>query len=208
MKVFGHPMSTCTRKILFTLAEKGHEAEFVMVDFAKGEHKQEPHLSRQPFGVVPAFEDDGQMFYESRAVIRYLDAKLSGPKLTPSDLRAFGLMEQWISVESSYFTPPCMKAVLEVMFAPMRGAQPNQEVITKALADTEKPLDVINKALEGQEYLAGQFSLADIDWAPYMEYFVKTGGADLVGSRKNVAAWWARLSARPGWQRAIGASRG
>lgn len=207
MKVFGHPMSTCVRKVLFTLAEKGHEAEFVMVDLMKGEQKQPDHLARQPFGVVPALEDEGQIFYESRAIIRYLDAKLSGPKLTPSDHRAYGLMEQWISVESSYFTPACMKAVMEAMFVPMRGGQPNQDVIKKALADTEKPLDVIDKALEGQEYLAGQFSLADIDWAPYMEYFVKAGGADLVGGRKNVAAWWSRLSARPGWQRAIGASR-
>ena len=32
MKLYGHPMSTCTRKVMTTLAEKGHEAEFVLVD--------------------------------------------------------------------------------------------------------------------------------------------------------------------------------
>ena len=54
MKVFGHPMSTCTRKVLTVLAEKGQKFDFVLVDLSKGEHKQAEHLDRQPFGVVPA----------------------------------------------------------------------------------------------------------------------------------------------------------
>lgn len=204
MKVFGHPMSTCTRKVLAVLAEKGHEAEFVLVDLMKGEHKQPAFLARHPFGVVPALEDDGFVLYESRAIIRYLDAKLSGPKLTPTDLRAFGLMEQWIGVEQSYFTPHVMKAVMERMFAPMRGATPNEEAIVQGVADASKALDVLERALEGQEYLVGSFSLADISYAPYLEYFVVAGGADAVGSRPNVSAWWKRVSGRPSWQKALG----
>ncbi len=47
MKVYGHPMSTCTRKVLMTLAETNTPYEFTLVDFAKGEHKQEPHTARQ-----------------------------------------------------------------------------------------------------------------------------------------------------------------
>jgi len=204
MKLYGHPMSTCTRKIMATLAEKGHEAEFVMVDLMKGEHKQPEHLARQPFGVVPAFEDDGFMLYESRAVIRYLDAKLSGPALTPKDPHALGLMEQWMSVEQSYFTPHAMKVVMQAMFAPMRGQTPDPKVIEEGLADAAKALDVLEKGLEGKEYLAGPFSLADLDWAPYVEYFVAAGGKDVVEARPNVAAWWKRVSSRPSWQHAIG----
>ena len=56
MKIFGHPMSTCTRKVLMTLAETSTPYDFVLVDFAKGEHKQAPHTQRQPFGQVPALE--------------------------------------------------------------------------------------------------------------------------------------------------------
>ena len=39
LKIFGHPMSTCTRKVLMTLAENTTPHELVVVDFAKGEHK-------------------------------------------------------------------------------------------------------------------------------------------------------------------------
>jgi len=48
----------------------------VLVDLMKGEHKKDDHLSRQPFGVVPALDDDGFWLYESCAMIRYLDEKL------------------------------------------------------------------------------------------------------------------------------------
>lgn len=205
VKVYGHPMSTCTRKVLATLAEKGHRAEFVLVDLMKGEHKQPAHIARHPFGVIPVFEDDdGFQIYESRAIIRYLDAKLSGPSLTPSDLKARGQMEQWISVEQSYLSPQIMKIVMEVMLAPMRGATPNQEAIQSGREGTARALDVIDKALAGGEYLAGAFSLADLTYMPYLEYLAACGGADIINERSNVAAWWKRISERPSWQLATG----
>src|SRR5689334_23326698 len=102
MKLFGHPMSTCTRKTLFTLHETATPFDFELVDFAKGEHKQPPHIERQPFGQVPALED-GFMLYESRAMMRYID-ELAGGKLTPKDPKSHAMMEQWISVETSNFT--------------------------------------------------------------------------------------------------------
>ena len=52
MKIYGHPMSTCTRKVLMTLAETNTPYEFVMVDLMKGDHKQAAHLARQPSASV------------------------------------------------------------------------------------------------------------------------------------------------------------
>lgn len=204
MKVYGHPMSTCTRKVLTTLAEKGHEAEFALVDLMKGEQKKPEYMAMHPFGVIPVLEDDGFQMYESRAIIRYLDAKLSGPSLTPSDLKARGRMEQWISVEQSYFTPGAMKIIMQAMFAPMRGQEPDKGIIDQGRADCAKALDVIEKALNGSEYLAGSFSLADISWMPYVQYVVGAGSADLVKDRPNVAAWWKRISERPSWKKVAG----
>jgi len=205
MKVYGHPMSTCTRKVLCTLAEKGVEAEFVLVDITKGQQKSPEHLARQPFGVVPALEDDGFQLYESRAICRYLDSKLPGPSLVPADLKERALMEQWISVEQSYFSPPAMKAVLEIFFSPMRGTQPNQAIVDEGKAGAAKALDVIDRGLAGKEYLSGStFSLAEITYLPYLQYVFDTGMGDIVKERANVAAWWSRISERPSWQKALG----
>lgn len=204
MKIYGHPASTCTRKVLCLLAEKGVSAEFVMVDIMKGAAKSEEHLARHPFGVVPALDDDGFVLYESRAILRYLDAKLEGASLTPKNLQDRGRMEQWIGVEQSYFSPPAMKAILEVFFAPMKGTTPDPEVVAKGKAEATKALDVLERALVGQEYLAGEFSLADICYAPYLQYLFDTQAGDILTERPNVSAWAKRLLARPSWQKALG----
>ena len=204
MKVFGHPASTCTRKVLCTLAEKGASFEFVKVDITKGEQRSPEHLARQPFGVVPALDDDGFALYESRAIVRYLDATLPGVSLTPADAKARALMEQWISVEHSYFSPHAMKAVLNIWYASMQGKEPDGDVVAKGLADSTRALDVLERNLAGKDYLVGAFSLADISYAPYLQYLEDMRINAIVTERPNVLAWWKRVSARPAWQKAIG----
>ncbi len=105
MKIFGHPMSTCTRKVMMTLAEKGQEAEFVPVDVLGGEHRTEGYRARQPFGVVPVLDDEGFVLYESRAIIRYIDGRFGTTALTPTAPRDAARMNQWLSVDQPYVAP-------------------------------------------------------------------------------------------------------
>ncbi|HYO52114.1 glutathione S-transferase family protein [Archangium sp.] len=203
MKVYGHPGSTCTRKVLTTLAERNHEAEFVLVDITKGDQKSPQYIQKHPFGVVPYLEDDGFTMYESRAIIRYLDAKLPGRKLTPSDAPSIGRMEQWISIEQSYFTPNCMAIVMEMVFKGMMGGgQPDMDKVNKGRDGSARALDVADRALATQGYLAGDnFSLADISWMPYLQYLSLTPFGTLITERPHVKAWWQRVSTRPSWKK-------
>ncbi|WP_426749445.1 glutathione S-transferase family protein [Myxococcus sp. Y35] len=206
MKVYGHPMSTATRMVLTTLAEKGHEAELVLVDLTKGEQKHPAHLERHPFGVIPALEDDGFRLYESRAIVRYLDRKLAGPSLTPSDVQAFARMEQFISVEHCYFTPAAMKVIWERLFKGLLGGgAPDEARIEEGMKGIERVFGIVDPVLGKQPYLAGDsFSLAEICWMPYMDFFVAAGGGALLGNYKGVSAWWERVSARPSWKKVTG----
>ncbi|XYH92985.1 glutathione S-transferase family protein [Sorangium sp. So ce1128] len=200
MKLYGHPMSTCTRKVLTVLAEKGHEAQVVVVDLMKGEQKRPEHLARQPFGVIPVLEDEDFSLYESRAIMRYLDQKLPGAPLTPTELRARALMDQWLSVEQSYFSTPVIKILYQRVLMPMRGQQGDESIVEAAKGEIARTLDVADKALGNQEYLAGSsYSLADISFMPYLHGLVASKVGDLITDRQNVAAWWKRLSARPAW---------
>jgi glutathione S-transferase len=203
MKIYGHPMSTCTRKVLVALAEKGQQAEFVLVDFATGDHKKPEHLARQPFGVIPALDDDGFQLYESRAMMRYVDAKFPGVSLTPSDLKSRARMEQWISVEQSYVSPPLMKIVHEKVFKKMSGGgAPDLAVVEAARGKLSAALDVLEKALAKDEYLAGNaFSLAEVTLMPYIEYLFPAESGDLIASRAKLGAWWKRISERPSWKK-------
>lgn len=205
MKVYGHPMSTCTRKVLATLAEKGAPYELVVVDLTKGEHKHPEHLARQPFGQIPVLEDGDFRMFESRPIARYLDEVLPGTKLTPSDAKGRAVMEQWISIETSNFTPHAMKIIYEALFKRMRGATIDESAIQAGRTSVGQTLDILNERLGAVPYFAGSdFTIADISYMPYVEYLFAAGHGDLITSRPNVSAWWTRVSTRPSWLKATG----
>jgi glutathione S-transferase len=205
MKVYGHPLSTCTRKVLATLAEKGQKAEFELVDILAGAGRAPEHLARQPFGQIPVLEDNGFMVYESRAICRYLDEVLPGEKVLPHDPKARAAVEQWISVETSNFTPTAMTIIVETVFSKMRGAEPDAAKVEAARQKLGTTLDIMEKQLSGNTFIAGaHFSLADICFLPYIEYLFFGGQGDLITSRPNVSAWWTRCSERPSWKIATG----
>jgi glutathione S-transferase len=203
MKVYGHPASTCTRKVLTTLAEKNHPFEFVTIDIMKGQGHAPEHLARQPWGQVPVLEeDDGWQMIESRAIIRHLDATLPGTSLTPANPRDRAKMDQWISIEQSNFTPGAMKIIGQLLFAKWRGQESQMSIVEEGRVAVRKAVAVMERELHGREYLAGtSFSLADLGFMPYIEYLFMAGEGALITDTPNTASWWTRVSERPSWQK-------
>lgn len=199
MKIFGNPASTCTRKVLTALAETKTPHEFVRVDFTTGEHKAPDHMKRQPFGQVPALEDDGFAMYESRAMCRYINEK-SGGKLVPNTAQGRAQMEQWISIETSNFTPSAMTQIYQHIF---RSPQ-TPEALDKATTKLDTALATMNDHLAKNDYFAGDFSIADISFMPYVEYLMATPVKEQVLRYPHVASWWNRVSERPSWRTATG----
>jgi glutathione S-transferase len=200
LKVFGHPASTCTRKVLMTLAEIRTPYELVTVDFTIQEHKKQPHLGRQPFGQIPAIDDDGFALYESRAICRYLSERYSG-SLVPADIKARALMEQWISIETSNFTPSAMKFIYHDVFK--RPQEP--ALLETAAKGVDTALRVMDVRLGESPFVAGpQLSVGDVCFMPYFEYAMLTPVKGMVAKYPHVSAWWSKVSERPTWQKAIG----
>jgi glutathione S-transferase len=195
IKLFGHPASTYTRKVLCTLHEVAVPFDLHFVDLIDGEHTRAAHLARQPFGRVPTMEDEGFTLYESRAIIRYLNDQYGG-RLVPSDVKGRALMDQWIDVEYSYFADAALKPILHDVF---EIAQ-DEATLASAGATIERTLDVLDARLRDEPYLAGeQFSLADIVYLPDLDYLKATTLHAAVSYRDNVVSWLARISARASW---------
>ena len=197
MKIYGNPMSTCSRKVLTTLGETTTPFEFVVIDLAKGEHKQPAHLARQPFGQVPALEDDGFWLYESRAMCRYINEKANGP-LIPKDLKERATMEQWISVETSNFTGASMKFIQHHVFQRPQDAA-TLETATKSL---DQALTIMEAQLAKAPFIAAKtFTLADICFMPYIGYMMGTPAKSMFAKYAHVTAWWNKCSERPSWKK-------
>ena len=94
--VYSIPGSPYGRAVLATFAEKGAHYRFSLVPL--GGARNEPHISRHPFGRVPVLEHDGFILYETQAIMRYLDRVLPHPALTPSDPASAARMDQVMNI--------------------------------------------------------------------------------------------------------------
>ena len=201
MKIFGNPMSTCTRRVMMALHEKQAKFDFVSIDFAKGEHKGPENMARQPFGQIPSMTDGDFTLFESRAMLRYIDETVAGQSLTPKDPKVRAHMEQWVSVEMSDFNPGVAAIVFEEVFQPMFGGKADASKVEDAKKKIESCLPVLDKHLaKGPHFVGDQFTLADICYMPYTEYAMNTSAKDLLMGHKNFAAWWKRVSERAAWK--------
>lgn len=182
-----------------SLIETRTAFEMNVIDFAKREHKAEPHVSRQPFGQVPVIDDDGFVLFESRAIARYISAK-AGDQLVPSSLKDRALMDQWSSVEQTNFSPHAMKFIYQYFF----NRPQEQAVLDGALAALELAFSALSKPLASQEFLAGgKLTIADIGYMSYLELLPQTPVKETLDKYPHVVAWSSRLRERASWRKIV-----
>ncbi|KAE8344344.1 hypothetical protein RU639_002088 [Aspergillus parasiticus] len=210
LKLYGFPLSTCTRRVRTVLAEKGVEAEFHPVDLAKGEQKSESYLNDlHPFGKVPVLQDTetGVQIFESRAINQYLSSKYAGQGTTlsppESDLKAWALYQQALSIEQSYFDPLVSQIAFEKVFKVRKGLGETDEARVQVLFSQLTPvLEGYERVLSKHKYLAGdQVTLADLAHLPYGVFVEQFGFADLLPKYPHVQKWWEELKARESWKK-------
>ncbi|KAK9893780.1 glutathione S-transferase [Cystobasidium minutum MCA 4210] len=198
-KLYGHPFSTCTNRVLIVAKEVGVDVEFHHIDLFKGEHKQPEFLKKQPFGQVPYFEDteEGLTFYESRAISKYIATKAKAGNFValesdPQYFKKLALYEQAISVETTNFERFGAQLMYECLFKESSGqGKPDPNEIDSLVSTLSSKLDAYETILSKQSYLAGdELTLADLFHAPIIPYFARMGQGQLIESRSNVKRWW------------------
>jgi len=199
--VHGIPGSPYVRAALLTLEEKG--ASYELAAMGPGSLKQEPHLSRHPFGRIPAFEHDGWMLYETRAIMRYLDTVIPEPRLQPAEPRALAKMEQLMNIADWYLMQQVSRTItFHRVVAPRFGRPSDEEVVARAIPDAQHCIAEISRLLDGNTWMAGdRLSLADLLLAPHLSMFaLAPEGAEILQQHYDLAAWLARIEDRPSMQ--------
>jgi glutathione S-transferase len=195
IKLYDFPMSPRARKVRIVLAEKGLQHQKVMIDLLKGEQKKPEYLAINPYGKVPALQDNGTTVYESTIIMEYLNDKYPNPPLLPADpgqrARARVLMH--------YGDNPYESAVStlagELLLKPMQGGSSDPAVVAKAREDVQACLERLEKELGNNDYLLGSaFTLADI---PFVSWAILFPNLQVEVPSAKVNAWLTRLKARP-----------
>ncbi|KAL3644785.1 hypothetical protein CASFOL_009965 [Castilleja foliolosa] len=206
IKVHGGLLSTATTRVLACLNEKELDYEFVRVDMLAGEHKKEPFITLNPFGQVPAFEDDDLKLFESRAINRYITHKYAdkGTQLVFDDPKKMAIVAVGLEVEAHKYDPPASKLTWELGLKPILGMVTDDEIVKEQEAQLGKVLDVYESGLTRSKYLCGDtFTLADLHHLPTLDYLMGTRAKAVFEARPLVKAWADGIMARPAWQKVV-----
>jgi len=194
IKLYTFPPSTNSRKVRIALLEKGLEFQRINVDLSKREQKNPEYLKIHPFGQVPALDDEGFIIYDSTVINEYLEDEYPYPSLMPKDSEGRARARLMEDFRDTHFNVSCVHIMQE-----MRKPEGEQDGprIDNARAAIIQAFDRIEAELNGNEYLAGSFSLADIAFMANLELLERFAIPVDAGKYSQTAAWINRLKARP-----------
>jgi glutathione S-transferase len=194
LKLYHHPLSTFSQRVRIALLEKQIQAELIEVDIFSGSDDPD-YLRKNPYGQVPTIDDDGFVLYQSTAILEYLEVTRPAPPLLPADARLRASVAMHVKTCDLEFAVPAREILVPKRFLPKERWR--TEVIDAARPRVQKQLDILERQLDGKEYLVGnQFSLAEVCYAPLLQFLpmleVQLGPA--------TAAWAKRVVERPSVQ--------
>jgi GSH-dependent disulfide-bond oxidoreductase len=146
-------------KASVTLEELGLAYDVRALNLMKGEQKQADFLAINPNGRIPAIVDhdeDHFAVFESGAIMIYLAEKTG--QLLPSDVRGRSRVIQWLMFQMGGVGPMMGQANVFYRYMPEKI----QPAIDRYQNESKRLLTVLNTRLADNEYLAGDYSIADI----------------------------------------------
>ena len=163
IKLYDFKSSPNCQRVKVVLAEKNLPHEIVPIDLRKQEQKTAEYLKMNPYGKVPVLTDDATVLYESCIINEYLEEKYPNPPLLPKDPGKKAKARILIDYGMAHFDNPYQKLRMELTKDPKEQSQPIIDGVKKELS---KLLQRFEEELGDQQYLVGDFSLADADLIP------------------------------------------
>jgi glutathione S-transferase len=202
MKLYSGPLSLFTAKVRVALDEKNLRYDKISVPFSRAKGYEPKHadvLAINPKGQVPVLVDDGLPLYDSTIILEYLEDRYPEPPLYPRDVRERARCRQLEAAADEVFFPFVLPLIQEVFYKPDVAARDAARVIA-ANQEIARVYDRLERELDGREHLCGAFSVADIGTFLTIG-FASALGAPPTGAHTRIAAWMARVAARPSMQR-------
>jgi len=193
------------RKISIMLEETQLSYKVIAVNLGKGEQFGAEFTAINPNQKIPAIVDhdvDGGPLsvFESGAILVHLAEKTG--RFLPRNVRVRSQVMQWLMYQMSHVGPIIGQAGHFINQAPEKIPYAIQRFMTESL----RIVGVLNVGLAGREFLAGEYSIADMAtypwavaaWGPFQSTM-----PDKVAEFGNVKRWLDTVAARPAVQRGM-----
>lgn len=199
LKLYFAPKSRALR-VAWLLEEMGLEYELKSFDLGDPAMRAPEYRAIHPMGRVPVLKDNDVTLLESGAIVEYLLTRHGDGRFRPgATSRDYPAYLQWLHYAEGMIMPPVNSYMVETFFLPPeRQSEVHAKRAKKLLGQM---LVAVEVALEGKDFLAGEFSAADI-MTGSAAMSAKTIGVDLA-AMPNLSAYLDRLAARPAYRRAV-----
>jgi glutathione S-transferase len=201
MKLYSGPLSVFARKAEIALGEKGLLFDRMMVPFTQADGYQPKHpdvLAANPKGQIPVLVDGDLTLFDSTLILEYLEDAYPTPPLYPKGAKARARC-RLIELSADEILLPLVRSL---MFRTV-PADPDPARQAERVAEGERAeaaiLDYyagLETRLAGQDYFCGDFSVADIAMFMTVLFVLRLRGPRLAAFPA-LAAWYARIGARP-----------
>jgi len=185
-------------KASIMLEELGTPYEVRSLRLLKNEQKEDWYLGINPNGRIPAIVDrEAGNFpvFESGAILIYLAEKYG--RFLPPDTKGRSLALQWLMFQMGGIGPMQGQANVFFRYAP----EPIPFAIARYQNETRRLYEVLERRLQEAEYLAGDYSIADIATYPWVKIHDWAGVN--VDGLPGVQRWLDAIHARPAVQRGL-----
>lgn len=200
LKVLGRDNSANVQKVLWTCEELG--LPFVREEYGGvfGKVKDSAYLALNPNATVPTLIDGDFALWESNAIVRYLGRRYGNGRLMPADVRAQGLIDQWMDWQQTTLQP-CLLPV----FRGLIRTKPEDRDMTAIRQGRDKlaaHMEILDRHLKGRAFVCGdEFTAADISLGSSVyRWFEMPIEREDYPSLKSL---YERLRPRPGFQKHV-----
>lgn len=197
MLVVHHLNDSRSQRILWLLEELGAPYEIKHYQRDAATRLAPPELTAvHPLGKSPVITDGDITIAESGAVVDYIQRKYGGGKLGPPAGEAEAeKYREWLHyAEGSAMLPLMLNLYVR------RLGDAGAPLHARIQSEMDNHLGYVNKALEGRDWLMGDFTAADVQMSFVGEVARAFGQT---ATHKNIGAWVARFQARPAYLRAL-----
>jgi glutathione S-transferase/GST-like protein len=179
-------------KVSIALEEMGLPYEVRVIDFASNEQKADWYGRLNPNGRIPTLETDGFVVFESGAILLYLAEKTG--EFLPPDVHGRSRVMQWLMFQMSAIGPMMGQANVFLRYFPEKI----QPAIDRYQREVTRLFGVLDRQLASHEYMAGEYSIADMALWPWVSGYEWSGVS--IDEFASLQRWLALVGSRPAVQ--------
>jgi GSH-dependent disulfide-bond oxidoreductase len=185
-------------KVSIALEELGLPYTVHAIDLMKGDQRKPDYVKLNPNGRIPTIVDtdnDNFAVFESGAILIYLAEKTG--KLLPQDAKGRSRVLQWLMFQMGGVGPMMGQANVFFRYFPEKI----QPAIDRYQNECRRLFEVLDRRLGESEWLADDYSIADIATWPWVRTY-KWSGVKVDGL-EHLKRWRDAMAARPACQKGI-----